>query len=73
MLLFADDAVLMASSAFDLQQSLDWFTAKCEAAVMRINTSNSKAMTLSRKPVNCLLREGNDFLEFKYLWVLFTS
>ena len=76
-LLFADDVVLMAPSALDLQHSLDWFAAKCEAAGMRISTSKSEAMILSRKPVDCLLRVGNESLpqvkEFKYLRVLFTS
>ena len=55
-LLFADDVVLMASSAVDLQHSLDQFVAECEAAGMRISTSKSEAMVLSRKPEDCLLR-----------------
>ena len=58
-LLFADDVVLMAPSACDLQHSLDRFTAECEAAGMRISTSKSEAMVLSRKPMDCLLRVGN--------------
>ena len=76
-LLFADDVVLMASSAVDLQHSLDQFVAECEAAGMRISTSKSEAMVLSRKPVDCLLWVGNESLpqvkEFKYLIVLLTS
>ena len=76
-LLFADDVVLMASSACDLQHSLDRMAAECEAAGMRISTSKSEAMTLSRKPMDCLLRVGNESLaqvkEFKYLRVLFAS
>ena len=76
-LLFADDVVLMASSAVDLQRSLDRLTAECEAAGMRISTSKSEAMVLSRKPVDGLLWVGNESLpqvkEFKYLRVLFTS
>ena len=44
---------------------------------MRISTSKSEAMVLSRKPVDCLLRVGNESLpqvkEFKYLRVLFMS
>ncbi|KAM7380977.1 hypothetical protein PAMP_004240 [Pampus punctatissimus] len=44
---------------------------------MRISTSKSEAMVLSRKPMDCLLRVGNESLlqvkEFKYLGVLFTS
>ena len=54
-LLFADDVVLMASSACDLQHSLDRFASECEAAGMRISTSKSEAiMVLSRKLVACL-------------------
>uniref|UniRef100_A0A6Q2YV91 Protein kinase domain-containing protein n=1 Tax=Esox lucius TaxID=8010 RepID=A0A6Q2YV91_ESOLU len=49
LLLFADDVVLMASSVCDLQHSLDRFAAECEAVGMRISTSKSEAMVLSRK------------------------
>ena len=77
LLLFADDVVLMASSVCDLQHSLDRFAAECEAAGMRISTSKSEAMVLSRKQVDCPLRVGNASLpqvkEFKYLGVLFAS
>ena len=38
-LLFADDVVLMAPSACDLQHSLDRFATECEAAGIRISTS----------------------------------
>ena len=76
-LLFADDVVLLASSDCDLQHSLDRFAAEGEAAGMRISTSKSEAMVLSRKPMDCLLRVGNESLpqvkEFKYLGVLFAS
>ena len=54
-LLFADGVVLMASSAVDLQCSLDQFAAECEAAGIRISTSKFEAMVLSSKPVKCLL------------------
>ena len=68
-LLFADDRVLMASLACDLQHS--------GSAGIRISTAESEAMTLSRKPLDYLLRVGNESLpqikEFKYLRVLFTS
>ena len=46
-LLFADDVVLMAPSACDLQHSLDRFATKSEAAGMRI--SIEEIMVLSRK------------------------
>ncbi|TWW64993.1 hypothetical protein D4764_22G0006400 [Takifugu flavidus] len=72
-----NDVVLLASSARDLQLSLDRFAAACEAAGMRISTSKSEAMVLDRKKVECLLRVKEEILpqveEFKYLGVLFTS
>ena len=44
---------------------------------MRISTSKSETMVLSRTRVECSLRVGNEILpqveEFKYLGVLFTS
>ena len=44
---------------------------------MRISTSKSEAMVLSRKRVDCPLQVGGESLlqveEFKYLGVLFTS
>ena len=76
-LLFADDVVLLAPSGGNLQLSLERFAAECEAAGMRISTSKSESMVLSRKRVECLLRVGNEVLpqveEFKYLGILFTS
>ncbi|XP_054621698.1 uncharacterized protein vopp1b isoform X1 [Dunckerocampus dactyliophorus] len=76
-LLFADDVVLLASSSRELQLSLDWFAAECEAAGMRISTSKSKSMVLARKRVECHLQVGDEILpqveEFRYLGVLFTS
>ncbi|TWW67380.1 hypothetical protein D4764_02G0004210 [Takifugu flavidus] len=72
-----NDVVLLASSARDLQLSLDWFAAACEAAGMKISTSKTEAMVLNRKKVECLLRVKEEILpqveEFKYLGVLFTS
>ncbi|TWW61017.1 hypothetical protein D4764_05G0011070 [Takifugu flavidus] len=61
-LLFANDVVLLASSARDLQRSLDRFAAACETAGMRISTSKSKAMVLNRKKVECLLRFKEEVL-----------
>uniref|UniRef100_A0A669EXX2 Reverse transcriptase domain-containing protein n=1 Tax=Oreochromis niloticus TaxID=8128 RepID=A0A669EXX2_ORENI len=76
-LLFADDVVLLASSGEGLQLALERFAAECEAAGIRISTSKSEAMVLSRKRVECPLRVGDEFLpqveEFKYLGVLFAS
>ncbi|TWW73543.1 hypothetical protein D4764_15G0009370 [Takifugu flavidus] len=76
-LLFADDVVLLASSARDLQRSLDRFATECEVPGMKISTSKSDAMVLNRKKVECLLQVKEEILpqveEFKYLGVLFRS
>ncbi|XP_048870381.1 uncharacterized protein LOC125742436 [Brienomyrus brachyistius] len=76
-LLFADDVVLLASSAGDLQRALGRFAAECEAAGMRISTSKSETMVLNRKQVDCPLQIRAEILpqveEFKYLGVSFTS
>ncbi len=48
-LLFADDVVLLAPSDQDLRNALRLFAAECEAAGMRISTSKSEAMVISRK------------------------
>ena len=74
-LLFADDVVLLVSLYSDLQPSLGWFAAECEAVGMIISTSKSKGIILSRKRVDCPLQvEGEShpqMEEFKYLLVLF--
>ncbi|TWW77394.1 hypothetical protein D4764_12G0007840 [Takifugu flavidus] len=72
-----NDVVLLASSARDLQLSLDRFAAACDAAGMKISTSKSEAMVLNQKKVECLLRVKEEILpqveDLKYLGVLFTS
>lgn len=50
---FADDAVLLASSGFDLQQ----IPAACEATGIRVSTSKSEAIGLW-KTVDCPLQVG---------------
>ncbi|KAL4006357.1 guanylate cyclase activator 1 [Sarotherodon galilaeus] len=76
-LLFTDDVVLLASLDDGLQLAVEPFTAKCEAVGMRISTSKSEAMVLTRKRVECPLWVRDEFLpqveEFKYLGALFTS
>lgn len=74
---FANDMVLLASSARDLNHTLERFAAKCEAARGRVSTSKSKAMVVCWKMVDCSLRDGGELLpqvnEFKYLGVLSMS
>lgn len=50
--------ILSALSSQYLQCALDWFAAKCEAAGMRISNSESEAMHLDRKWVDCPLWVG---------------
>lgn len=51
--LFADDMVLLVSPGGGLPLTLEWFASECKAMVMRINTSKSEAMFLSRKRLEC--------------------
>lgn len=50
-LLLVDDVVLLASSNCDLQLSLEWCAAECEAMGTKICTSNSESMVLNRQRV----------------------
>ena len=76
-LLFADDVVLLAPSACDLQLSLDRFAAKCKVAGIKISTSKFEATVLNQRKVDCLLQVGGEILpqveEFRYFGVLFAS
>ncbi|TWW75358.1 hypothetical protein D4764_13G0000200 [Takifugu flavidus] len=75
LLAFGDLRIGSLLFAYDVV--LDRFAAACEAAGMKISTSESEAMVLNRKKVKCLLRVKEEILpqveEFKYLGVLFTS
>ncbi len=76
-LLFVDDVVLLAPLDQELRHALGRFAGECEAVWVRISTSKSEAMVISRKKVACQLQVGGEFLpqveEYKYLGVLFTS
>ncbi len=75
-LLFADDVVLLALQTRTFGMHWD-FAAECEEAGMKMSTSKSEAMAISREKVACPLQVGGEFLpqmeEFKYLGVLFMS
>ena len=47
-LLFADDLVVLASSESGLQYALNDFEAACDLARMKMNTSKTEALHLSR-------------------------
>ena len=76
-LLFADDLVLLASSESGLQRALNGFAAACDIAGMKISTSKTEVLHLSRKPDQCSLQVSGVSLKqvekFKYLGVAFTS
>ena len=75
-LLLADDLVLLASSESGLQHVLNGFAAACDIAGMKISTSKTEVLHLSRNPVQCSLQVGEVSLKqvekFKYLGVAFT-
>ena len=49
-LLFADDLVLLDSSQNGLQQAVDRFSDACSVTVMKISTTKTETMCLSRQP-----------------------
>ena len=49
-LLFADDLVLLDSSQNGLQQAVDRFSDACSVAGMKISTTKTETMRLSRQP-----------------------
>jgi exonuclease III len=76
-LLLADDLDLLASSQSDLQRALERFAGECDSASMRINTTKTEALVVSRTPVQCALHVSGASLKqvekYKYLGVSFTS
>ena len=57
-LLFADDIVLLAFSESGLQHALNGFAAAYDVAVMKIITSKTEVLHLSRKRFQCFLQVG---------------
>ena len=76
-LLFADDLVLLPSIEFGLQLALDSFADACNTAGMKISTTKTEVLHLSRNPDQCLLQVNGASLKqvekLKYLGVAFTS
>ena len=54
-LVFEDDLVLLASAKSGLQHAFDGFAAACDIAGMKISTSKTEVLHLSRNPVQCSL------------------
>ena len=61
-LLFADDVFFLVSLSRYLQLSLERFTVACEVTWMRISTSKSKTIILSRKRAEFPPRVGSEVL-----------
>ena len=51
-LLFADNLVLLADSESGLQRALDKFAAACDTAGIKISTTKTVVLHLSRNPVH---------------------
>ena len=80
-LLYADDLVLLANSAEDLQSQLNELNQFCLSINMEINTSKTKKMVMrknKKKSKACKIwkfgdKEIEDCNEYKYLGVTFKS
>ena len=73
-LLFADNLVLLASSESGRQHALNGFAAACDIVRMKIRTSITEILHLSRNLVQCSLQVDSVSLKkFKYLALAFTS
>ena len=72
-----DDLVLLDPTQNGLQQALDRFSDACSVAGMKISTTKTEAMCLSRQPKQCSLQIDGVSLKqsekFKYFGVSFTS
>ena len=76
-LLFADDLALLSSNKSDLQYALDRFSDACLDAGIKINTTKTEIMFLSRHLVQCSFEANRITLKqtekFKYLGFTFSS
>ena len=57
-LLFADGLVLLHSTQNGLQQALDRFSDACSVVGMKISTTKTETMCLSRQPKQCSFQVG---------------
>ena len=76
-LLFADDLVLLSSTASGLQRVLNSFADACNNAEMKISSAKTEVLHLSRNPDQCVLQVNGATLKqvekSKYFGVAFTS
>ena len=77
LLLFVIDLILLASFESGLQYALNGFAAACNIAGMKISTSKTEVLRLSRNAAQCSLQVGGASLKqmekFKYHGTEFTS
>jgi len=62
-LLFADDLVLLASSEQRLQHALDRFAAAYDRAGIKVSTKNTRVLSLSINPRQCVLQASDNTLQ----------
>ena len=60
---YADDAVLMVENEDDLQALLDTFNANSVRHNMKISTTKTKSMVISKTPLTCNLKINNTPIE----------
>ena len=78
-LMYADDAVLVAESMNDLQQMLSKFADTCENMDLKVNARKTKVVVFNKQGENenCQLMLGNEEIEqvneFVYLGRMFTN
>ena len=75
-ILYADDTVLLAESAEELQSELNYFYEYCEKWNLKVNTNKSKVMVFSkgRLPINLNFKMNMELeivIEFIYLGTMF--
>ena len=76
-LMFADDQAMMNNDKTQLQEYIDQLNESCETYSMKISTSKTEVMTVSRRPdkldININGTQLKQTNEFKYLGSMFTE
>ena len=76
-LMFADDQAMMNNDKTQLQEHIDQLNESCETYSMKISTSKTEVMTVSKRPDKLEIKINGTQLkqtnEFKYLGSMFTE
>ena len=76
-LMFADDQAMMNNDKTQLQEHIDQLNEGCETYSMKISTSKTEVMTVSKRPdkldININGTQLKQTNEFKYLGSMFTE